>query len=323
MLYLSGRDLADAVSPTILIAAIEQGLRDFALNKTVVPVRQHVNFADNTLLTMSAIAERVFGTKTVSVVPSNASRGLPVTNGLMTLSDGVTGMPIAILDAAMLTAQRTGAVGALGLKYTTPNSVNSIGVIGTGVQGTWQAIFACAVRTIHTVYFVSRSDESAQRFVDAVSRRVPVVRFSRCVDAEDILTKTNVVITATTSKDPVLPDDRQLLENKHFISIGSFKSSMKELPHSVYQIARQVVVDSDAAKIEAGDLIEPLSLGILHDEDIIHIADLVAGKRSLETDRTTVFKSVGMALYDLYAASAFLAEAKRSGRGTPLDTSSP
>lgn len=320
MRYLSGKDLADAISPTDLIAAIEEGLRDFALNKTIMPVRQHVSFGDNTLLTMSGIAERVFGTKVVSVVPSNASRGLPVTNGLMTISDGVTGVPIAILDAAMLTAQRTGAVGALGLKYTTPNDVDSIGIIGTGVQGTWQAIFACAVRSIHTLYFVARSDASAQGFVAAVSRYVPVVHFVRCADAEDLLTKTEVVITATTSNDPVLPAERELLENKHFISIGSFKPSMKELPCSIYQIARQVVVDSDAAKIEAGDLIEPLSLGILHDEKIIHIADLVAGKRSIETDGTTVFKSVGMALYDLYAASAFVAEAERSGRGTLFDT---
>jgi hypothetical protein len=63
MRYLSGKDLADAISPMDLIAAVEQGLRDFALRKTIVPVRQHVNFGENTLLTMSAIAERVFGTK--------------------------------------------------------------------------------------------------------------------------------------------------------------------------------------------------------------------------------------------------------------------
>ena len=322
MRYLSGKDLDDLVSPMTLIAALEQALRDFAENKTIVPVRQHVDFGDNTLLTMPAIGEGAFGTKIVSVIPSNAKRGLPVTGGLMLLSDRVTGLPLAVLDAAMLTAQRTGAVGALGLKYTTPLDIERIGVIGTGVQGTWQAIFACAVRKIQTVYFIARSEEKAQRFVDAVSRHVPSVRFSRCGDVYELLTQSQAVIAATTSRDPVLPAERELLEDKHFVSVGSFKPSMQELPLSVYPLAQQVVVDSDAARSEVGDLIEPLSRGLLRDEHIIHIADLVAGRRSVDIEHTTVFKSVGMALYDLYAARAFLAEAQQLDRGTRLDPSS-
>jgi ornithine cyclodeaminase/alanine dehydrogenase-like protein (mu-crystallin family) len=319
MRYLSGRDLVDLASPTTLIAALEKGLCDFAANRAIVPVRHHLHFDGNTLLTMPALGEDTFGVKVISVVPSNGYRGMPVTTGLMMLSDRVNGRPLAVLDAAMLTALRTGAVGALGLKCTAPPDVDRIGVIGTGVQGTWQAIFACAARKVRTIDFVARSDEKAKRFVAAVSHYAPWINFSRCVDAAVLLTKAPVVIAATTSADPVLPEDRRQLENKHFISIGSFKPSMTELPHSVYQIAQQVVVDSDAAKFEVGDLIGPLSLGLLREENVIHIADLVVGKRSVDTNRTTVFKSVGMALYDLYAARSFLSEAQRLGRGTLLD----
>ncbi len=96
--------------------------------------------------------------------------------------------------------------------------------------------------------------------------------------------------------------------------------AMQELPSVVYELAREVVVDSEAARVEAGDLIEPLSSGSLRDENIIHIADLAAGKRTIDVTRTTAFKSVGMALYDLYAARAFVAEATRLGRGTPLES---
>jgi len=320
MLYLSSKDLVDLISPAVLIAEIESGLCEFAENKVIVPVRQHVDFGGNTLLTMPAIGERALGVKIVSVTPSNATRGLPVINGLMMLCDSATGLPLAVLDSGILTGQRSGAVGAIGLKYTTPPDIDSIGIIGTGVQGTWQSIFACAVRRIRKVFFVARSDDKAQKFVDAVSRHVPAVRFSRCLDARELLKETQVVITATSSSDPVLQADREALENKHFISIGSFKPSMQELPSMVYQLADQIVVDSDAAKFEVGDLIEPLSLGLLRDENIVHIADLVVGKRSIDTDHTTAFKSVGMALYDLYAARALFAEGERLGRGTPLDT---
>ncbi|MGH8236271.1 MAG: ornithine cyclodeaminase family protein, partial [Steroidobacteraceae bacterium] len=134
MRYLSASDLRDLLPPAALIAAIKQSLCDFALGKVIVPVRQHVESGGRTLLTMPVIAEPAFGAKIVSVVPGNAERNLPVTSGLMVLSDGLTGQPLAVLNAAALTAQRTGAVGALGLSCMTPAGVDRIGVIGTGVQ---------------------------------------------------------------------------------------------------------------------------------------------------------------------------------------------
>jgi len=183
----------------------------------------------------------------------------------------------------------------------------------------WQVIFACAARRIRQVNFIARSDEKAQRFVGAVSRHVPELTFTRCTTAEELLAASQVVVTATTSSIPVLPNDIELLENRHFISIGSFKPTMQELPDAVYQLAGEVVVDSNAARDEVGDLINPIASGVLRTDNIIHLADLVAAKRTIDTSRTTVFKSVGLALYDLYAAQAFFAEAQRLNRGTVLD----
>jgi ornithine cyclodeaminase/alanine dehydrogenase-like protein (mu-crystallin family) len=319
MRFLSGSDLCDLLAPRALIDAVEQSLRDLAGQQATIPVRQHARRGDVTLLTMPAIGQSAIGVKVVSVVPSNVTRGIPVIQGLMTMSDGVTGTPFAVLDAAALTAQRTGAVGALGLKYTTPAEVDSIGIVGIGVQGTWQAIFACAVRPVRTIYFVARNEDSARRFVSRLSRQLPSIRTLCCADVNELLSRTQVVIAATTSNTPILPDDRYRLEGKHFLSVGSYGPGMQELPNSVYALAREVVVDSDAAKEEVGDIIQPLSSGLILEQNILHIADLVTGKRSIDTTRTTAFKSVGMALYDLYAAQAFYAEAVRLGRGPSLD----
>jgi ornithine cyclodeaminase len=319
MLYLSRQDLLELLAPTTLVSEIEQGLRDFAAGKVVVPARQHAECGDHTLLTMPVLGQQGVGAKIVSVVPSNGQRGLPAINGLMILNDGTTGVPLAVLDAAMLTAQRTGAVGALGLKYTGPHDIGQLGIIGTGVQATWQAIFACAVLKTHTIHFVARSDEKAQRFSEAVLRYVPSVRLCRCASARGLLAQTDVVIAATSSSEPVVPAEQSLVANKHFVSVGSFKRSMRELPELLYAMAPQVVVDSDAAKHEVGDLVEPLTAGTLRPENIVHIAELVTGARQVDRTRTTVFKSVGMALYDLYAARVFLAEARRLGHGTLLE----
>jgi ornithine cyclodeaminase len=320
MRYLSSQDLADLLSPAQVIGTIEHGLGDYAARKAIVPIRQHTDFGESTLLTMPAIGNKVFGTKVVSVVPSNASRNLPVIHGLMILSDKSTGVPLVVMDAAMLTAQRTGAIGALAVKYTTPPEMDCLGIIGTGVQATWQVIFACAVRNISTVFFVGRSDGNAQRFTERLSRYLPRVRVIRCQHAAELLRSTPAVICATTASDPVLPSEQSALEGKHFISIGSFKPSMRELPSLVYQLAGDVVVDSEAAKTEVGDLIDPIASGVLREDRIFHIADLVVGKKSIDTTGTTAFKSVGMALYDLYAAHAFVAEAERVDRGTSLSS---
>jgi ornithine cyclodeaminase len=321
MRYLSAQDLEGLVAPATLVAAIERALRDFAQGQVTVPARQHFEYGDKTVLSMPVIGATTFGTKLVSVVPGNANRGLPVTNGLMMLSDGQSGLPLAVLNAAALTALRTGAVGALALQHIAPASVDRVGIIGTGVQGTWQAIFACAVRPITTVCFVARSQESAERFVDAVAPRVPSVKLVRCKDAGELLSECPVIIAATTSADPLLPNAPALLEGKHYLSIGSFRPGMQELPNAVYELAGCVVVDSDAARHEAGDLINPLAAGVLRAEAIYHLAQLINGTRSVDVRRTTVFKSVGMALYDLYAASALVAEAQRVGRGTVLERS--
>ncbi len=319
MRFLSSRDIEGLLPAAALIDAVEQALRDFAAGQVVVPPRLHVHHGEVTILTMPVAGRHTFGAKLVSVVPSNAQRGLPVTQGLMTLCDGATGTPLAVLNAAMLTARRTGAVGALALKYTTPPALESIGVIGAGVQGTWLAISACAVRPVQTIHFVARSESRAEQFAETLSRHVPEVRLLRCTSAEELLGNSQAVFAATTSSQPVFANDARLLEGKHFFSIGSYKPNMQELPDAVYALSRTVVVDSGAARDEVGDLIGPLATGLIRSEDIVHLADLVAGTSTVQTDGTTVFKSVGLALYDLYAAQALVAEAERLGRGQKLD----
>ena len=305
MIALSNDDLMGLVAPKKLIAAMEAAACAVAQGKVVVPTRTHADWLDNTLLTMPAVAESYFGTKLVAVVPGNAARGLPVTNGLMILNDGETGLPLAVMNAATLTAQRTGAVGSLGVKYMTPPDMFSVGIIGCGVQGAWQAIYAGALRPIREVFCVDRSAESIEKFSATVHRHMPEVRITACGDALELLERTNLVITATTSREPVLPDEPALLEGKHFISVGSFKPSMQELPDSVYRLAGKLAVDSEHARHEVGDVINALRQGFLEETSIHSISEYITGSRMVDTSCTTVYKTVGMAAYDLFAAQAF------------------
>lgn len=319
MLILTDQDLGELLLPSELVTAVEAAARLHDDGRAVVPDRQHLEWNGNTLLTMPAAAACALGTKLVSVVPSNATRGLPVTNGLMILNDAETGLPLAILNAAALTALRTGAVGALGTKYMTPPNLDSVGIIGVGVQGTWQAILTCSVRPIREVFYVSRSCAKAERFSAAVEQHAPGVKLTRCREIRELIARTSLVITATTSPEPVLPDDPVLLEGKHFISIGSFRPTMQELPDSVYRLAGELAIDSESARHEAGDVIRPIERGVLKATNVFFIGQLVTGRRSVDVTRTTVYKSVGMALYDIFAAQVFYNAAKLRGVGREID----
>jgi ornithine cyclodeaminase len=315
MIALRAADLLDLLQPAETVALIEAAALAAENRDCVVPARGHIHWREGTLLTMPAIGAGVLGVKLVSVVPGNAARALPVTNGVMLLGDAGTGLPLAIMDAAALTAMRTGAVAGVGLKHLTPPDVASIGIVGAGVQGAWAAITACALRPIRTVFAVRRSAVSFERFLATLAAHAPGVTVTACESAAEVLTRTAVIVTATAATEPVLPDDPRLLANRHFIAIGSYERHMRELPDSVLRLAGHLVLDSEFARHEVGEAVHAVAQGLLTDADLFTIGALLAGRRRVDVAGTTAYKSAGMALYDLYVAQALYAAARRGGVG--------
>lgn len=318
MIVLSDKEVQELLPPTELVRAIESAAGQYSTGQVVVPERLHLDWNGNSLLVMPVAGPEALGTKLVSVVPSNSSRGLPVTNGLMVLNDWQTGRPLAILNAAALTALRTGAVAALGTMYMTPAVTDTVGIIGVGAQGTWQAIFACSVRPIREVLYVSRSADRAERFRAAIQEHVPGVKVRRCANATELLARTNLIVTATTSAEPVLPDESTLLAGKHYISVGSFRPTMQELPDSIYRLAGELAIDSESARREVGDVIGPVERGVLKTTDVYFVGELITRRRTVDVHSTTVYKCVGMALYDLVAAQMAYQAAQHRGMGREI-----
>jgi ornithine cyclodeaminase/alanine dehydrogenase-like protein (mu-crystallin family) len=319
VLALSNNDILALLNIPEVISAVEEAAVAIKDPQTLLPRRQHLDWDDNTLLVMPALVKQAIGAKLVCVVPGNGHRGLAVTNGIMILSDRETGLPLCLMNAEQLTAVRTGAIGALSIRLMTPKTLTSLGVVGCGMQGAWQAIFACAVRPIQEIFYCARSSKRVQQFTETVRRHVPGVRLIACADATALLSRAALVVAATTSATPVLPSEPALLRGKHFVSIGSFKPSMQEMPTAVYSLSRQLVVDSDAARQEVGDVINPLRDGVLRSEDIFHIRDLISGNRSIDVDQTTAFKGVGLAIYDVFVAKALYGEALRRSVGQAIE----
>ena len=136
--------------------------------------------------------------------------------------------------------------------------------------------------------------------------------------AEEVLIQSNLIITATTSDLPVLPNNQDLLKGKTFIAIGSFKPSMHELPESIFGCIDQLFIDTPAALTESGDLILPLEKKLLTREQIHPLGKLLNGQEIQSNSATVVFKSVGMVLFDLVVAKQIYELALAQNIGTKI-----
>lgn len=304
MLTLSVENIEDLLTPSEIIEAVKIGIINCESGAYEVPTRMHLERMGITNLIMPAMGKRYFCTKLVSVVPSNRQRNLPIISGTVILSKMETGQPIAMMDAPMITALRTAAVGALGLDLISFKNTSKIGVIGLGVQGIWQTIFACVVQPIQQVFCYSRTKSRFDFYKKKVLEKCPNLKIVWCETADEVVRKSEVIYACTTSSKPVFSEDENLIKNKRFISVGSFRKDMQELPNLVYKIADFLMIDSEAAREEVGDVINSIEQGFFDRNQVFTIGKVFTKVRKIEQDKNVVFKSVGMAAFDLALASA-------------------
>jgi len=298
--------------------AIEQAYRLVLSQDYNMPDRMHIADKQNTLLLMPCFSEKFFATKLVSVFPEAQQHGQPVVNGVMVLSDNISGQPLAIMDGAAVTAQRTGAVGGLGVKLLTAESIQTAGVLGAGVQGLSQARYLLFNRKIKTLYIYDLYKESAIKMSRILKEEYPDVDYAITENANQLVENSKVIIAATTSQNPLFETIPDLVMGKIFISIGSFRPDMQEFPDTVIATADDVFVDTLFAVKESGDIAIPLKNHVVTKNKIKEFAGLLE-KNTYPENRTVFFKSVGMALFDLTVSAAIYQLSVENNIGQKLD----
>jgi len=287
-----------------IVEVVKTGVLNLERGDYTVPDRLHLEQAGLTYLVMPAMGSEYFCTKLVAVVPENKSRQLPIINGTLILHRADTGQAVAIMDAPMITALRTAAVGTIGLELISKPVISSIGIIGCGLQGTWQTIFATVARPIKQVYCYSRTAKRFEGYQKKVHSYCPNLNLIWCDSAEKVVQQAEAIYTCTTARQPVIPNDAALVKNKGFISVGSFRKDMQELPDAVYTQTDWLVIDAPAARTEVGDVINPLEKEIINESQIIDLGKVLSRKAPLNNHQGIVFKSVGQAAFDLALAEA-------------------
>jgi ornithine cyclodeaminase len=317
MLYLNNKDIEEIVDKIDLIEILEKGFQMYGEKNYQMPERMHLNRDDDTILYMPCITKDIIGTKIISLFPKNKEKNLPVISGIMLLNDIDTGLPKGILDGSSITAYRTGALGAIGMKYTTGRNCKNVGLIGPGVQGFHQLLLASKVRNIENIYIYGRNKENLKDFINRLKKKLPNINIRPADTSEELVKNSEIIITATPSESPVMPNNKELLKGKHIIAIGSYKYKMREIPDALYELIDEVYVDTELAIEESGDIIQPLEKGLINESQIKTLSEIMSKEKDF-AKKTTLFKCVGMALLDVVVAEAIFTTALKLNKGTDI-----
>lgn len=248
------------------------------------------------LLVMPASGEDIAMTKLVTVHPENGRSGLPTIQGEVVVMEAATGRRLGILDGSVVTARRTAALSLLAARELALRPNGPLLIVGAGTQG--RAHLEAFHEGLGTsrVFVNSRTEESAESLAHHAEHLGMEARVVK--DPGEALGEASLVVTATTSREPVLPED--VPDGSFVAAVGSFEPGAAELPAGLVARAAVVVDTLEGAREEAGDLIQAERAGAFSWENATQLEDVLRAPKRPEG--TVVFKSVGHALWDLAAA---------------------
>ena len=295
-----------------LIAAIDQA---FAA-PPVTPTRTHHVIGngrgvDGHLLLMPSWREGGrLGVKILTLLPWLGAEGKPAIRASYIICDAATGDMLAAMDGTAITARRTAATSALASRYLSRPDSGTLLIVGAGALAGPLIEAHCAVRRVNRILVWARRSERA----GAVVAKARSAGFDAWVasDLESAVREADIVSCATASEKPLVRGE-WLSAGKHLDLIGAYTPSMCEADSAAVAAAIVFVDDREAARREAGDLIQAEAAGRFRLSDIAaSLTDLSSGRSAGRRDAqdVTLFKSVGLALEDLAAAELLLARAK-------------
>lgn len=320
-LILSRDDVMAVLTMKDAIEAVETAFRELAEGSVDMPVRLTVRIPEpkGIVNVMPAYLGRsgALGLKLVSAYAENPKRfNIPSVQATILYSDYRSGQLLAVMEGGYITAVRTGAASGVATKYLARKDSAIVGVIGAGVQAETQLEAVCAVLPVKFARVYGPTPVRRAAFAEKMSRRLGI-EVKQVGDAEEAARRCDIVITATSSKDPVLRGE-WLSPGTHVNGIGSHAPDYRELDEVVIKRSKVVVDSMEAATKEAGDLLIPMASGIIPKDHIYaELGELVVGKKPgrVRSEEITLFKSQGLAIEDVVTAKLVYERAKSRGIG--------
>lgn len=321
LVYLSRADVEGlGLSMREVLAAVEEGFRLKAMGKTEMPPKPGIHPRDKAFIhAMPAYVRGVeaAGVKWVSGYPSNLEKGLPYITGLLVLNDPETGIPIAVMDCAWITAMRTGASVGVAARHLAREHATTAAFLGCGVQArTSLMALVETMPAISRVKCLDISEAATARFIDEMAKAFPALQFIVCQSPRELAERSDVVVTAI----PIVPNPVPPME-AGMLAEGALAVSLD------YDSAWTTAAMAECDRFVSDDIEQLLATKAHHVyfhgiPEKIHadLGELAAGmKQGREADVERIFAmNMGIAVDDMVTARLVLARARAKGAGIRL-----
>ena len=307
-LYLTEADVTALLEPADAVEVVEESFRRMAAGEVELAARRRLRLMEGSLADMAA-SDRglgLAGGKLYAATPRKASF-------VVVVFSADTSELVGVVEADHLGRLRTGAASGVAARHLARRGARSLGVIGCGHQAETQvSAIRAALPGLERVVAYCRTPDRLAAFCDRVGAE-PAAGHQEA-GAQDL------VVTITTSRDPVLRGE-WLPAGALVVAAGANVASRRELDNAVLERASFVCCDwLEQARLESGDLIEPVQAGVLDWLEVHELHEVVAGEvagRQSDSD-IVLFKSNGLAAWDLALGAEALRRAAAVGVGTSV-----
>jgi ornithine cyclodeaminase/alanine dehydrogenase-like protein (mu-crystallin family) len=307
-LYLTESDVVELVTPAAAVDVIEACFRRMADGEVELAPRRRLRLPEGALADMAAAdgGLGLAGGKLYAATPAGATF-------VVCLFDSESSKLVAVLEADRLGQLRTGAASGVAARHLARAGASTLGVIGCGHQAETQvACIRAAVPAIERVVAYCRTPERLAAFCERTG--------AEAAESHREAGGGDVVATITSSRDPVLRGE-WLVPGALVVAAGANVVTRRELDNAVLERASFVCCDwLEQARLESGDLVEPVQAGVLDWLEVHELHEVVSGEISgrQSDDDIVVFKSNGLAAWDVALGAEAVRLAGERGVGTTL-----
>jgi ornithine cyclodeaminase/alanine dehydrogenase len=320
VLILSESDVTELIDMSSVISEVEAALRQYTEKRAIMPVRYQMEVpgTPGTIRVMLAALPK-WKASGLKVLTGTAGKRRKEGNYFVAMLFDPDGSLTCIMSANRLTQLRTGATSAVATKYLARKETRTIGLIGGGVQGLGQieGIYNLVKGQEWLIFdaLPHNADEAARLALEKFGLKLEITK-----SADEVVARSDILITATTSRDPVFNSD-VVKRGTHINAIGSNLPSRRELDERILNKAKVVVDSIEQSVKESGDLVDPISRGTYSPQKIYaELGEIIAGNKPgrENEEEVTIFKSVGLAVEDIATASLAYNLAVKKNRGTKV-----
>jgi len=306
VLIISEQSVKELLTIEDAIKAVELSFKLTARKEVIMPSKLYLELPSygGDFRAMPAYVEGIAGIKWVSVYPGNHKEGLPTVQAMIILNDPVTGKALAIVNGTYITTLRTGAAGAVAVKYLARKDSAVIGIVGAGAQAKMQLMAVSkVVPWVKEIKVYDIRESAREEFVSEMKRTVE--GNIRAVDSLEEVSNSDIVITTTPSRIPIVKEG-YIKPGTHINAIGADAQGKQELESSLVKKSRIIVDDIEQA-CHSGEVNVPLSEGVIVRKDIpgtigqVINGDIVGRQNDREI---TIFDSTGLAVQDIICAKS-------------------